>query len=243
MTVSATANPAAMVALARDRRTTLVAPGLLVVVGLLLAALGVAFAAVQGPGVTMVALVGLGAALAGLGAWVILRIRSLRLRVEPDYLHLTGLGVDRRYHLAPGSMARVATSGVRRSRRPSGLGSTVGPATLGSGETVELIRLGATPSVILVPTQGGRVALAAAAEGELVQALMGAAQKRAERAPVAPAVAAAVVSDLNVRSASSGCSVSNARAASSGCSSTKWWKIDSRGFMGPNCLCFWRQWS
>jgi hypothetical protein len=122
-----------------------------------------------------------------------LRVRSLRLAVEPDYLHLTGIRVDRRYHLAPGSLARVASSAVTRRRRPGGLGRFVGPATLGTGETIELIRLGATPSVILVPTERGRVAIAPAAEEELVQALMAAARTRAERAPVAATVVSAPV--------------------------------------------------
>jgi hypothetical protein len=189
MTVSATAAPGGTVTLARDRRTTL-GPGLLVLLGLVVIGLGVAAGVLLGPGVPMAALLLIGAVLAVVGGWVILRIRSLRLRVEPDYLHLTGMGVDRRYHLAKGSLARVASAGLAPRRRPSLLGSAVGPATLGD-ETVELIRLGATPSVILVPTEQGRVALAAAAEDELVQTLMAAARTRAERAPVAATVISA----------------------------------------------------
>jgi hypothetical protein len=165
-------------------------PGLLVLLGLVVIGLGVAAGLLLGPGVPMAVLLLIGAVLAVVGGWVILRIRSLRLRVEPDYLHLTGMGVDRRYHLAKGSLARVASGGLARRRRPSLLGSAVGPATLGD-ETVELIRLGATPSVILVPTEQGRVALAAAAEDELVQTLMAAARTRAERAPVAATVISA----------------------------------------------------
>ncbi|HEY7451905.1 MAG TPA: hypothetical protein VIA02_05225 [Candidatus Limnocylindria bacterium] len=189
MTVSATAAPGGTVTLARDRRTTM-GPGLLVLLGLVVIGLGVAAGVLLGPGVPMAVLLLIGAVLAVVGGWVILRIRSLRLRVEPDYLHLTGMGVDRRYHLAKGSLARVASAGLARRRRPSLLGSAVGPATLGD-ETVELIRLGATPSVILVPTEQGRVALAAAAEDELVQTLMAAARTRAERAPVAATVISA----------------------------------------------------
>jgi hypothetical protein len=189
MTVSATTAPGGAVTLARDRRTTL-GPGLLVLLGLVVIGLGVAAGVLVGPGVPMAVLLLIGAVLAVVGGWVILRIRSLRLRVEPDYLHLTGMGVDRRYHLAKGSLARVASAGLARRRRPSLLGSAVGPATLGD-ETVELIRLGATPSVILIPTEQGRVALAAAAEDELVQTLMAAARTREERAPVAATVISA----------------------------------------------------
>ena len=80
MTVSATPLPNASVALARDRRTTLVGPGLLVVLGLVIGALGVAFAALQGPGVTMALLLVIGIGVAGLGAWTILRIRRSKRR-------------------------------------------------------------------------------------------------------------------------------------------------------------------
>jgi len=57
----------------------------------------------------------------------------------------------------------------------------VGRAALAAGESVEVIRLAATPTVILVPTERGRVALAVASEADFVEALRDAARTRAER--------------------------------------------------------------
>jgi hypothetical protein len=192
VTASSPAAPAplARVRLARDARTQFAFPGLLFLVGAAIVVLGVVAwltGAVPAAAAVLVGVIGIGTQATGAG--LALRIRSLRLAVEPDYLHLTGIRVDRRYHLAPGNLARVASGGVTRGRRPQALGRAVGRATLRTtGESIELIQLGATPSVIVVPTERGRVALAAAAEGELVEALMAAARTRAARP--APAAAA-----------------------------------------------------
>jgi hypothetical protein len=193
-----------IVSLARDARHALALPGLLVLVGVGIAAAGIGL----GLSLSIIALVALaavvGIALAGIGAWMAIRIRSLKLAVEVDYLHLTGRGVDRRYHLAHGSLSRVATSGPTGARlrtRPTSLGWGVGRSTLGSGERIDVIRLGATPSVVLIPTERGRVALAAAVEADLIQALMGAAQTRAEREPTPAVVAAASVAPAPVAAA------------------------------------------
>jgi hypothetical protein len=191
VTVSAAVPGATRIALARDARTSLGLPAVLLLVGALLVVLAAAAVLLQLPTFLALVLVLAGLGVAGGGIWVLLRIRSLRLAVEPDYLHLTGRGVDRRYHLAKGSLARVGSAGVVKGRRTSSLGRTVGPAHLPSGEGVELIQLGRTPSVILVPTERGRVALAPAREDELIQALMEAAKSREERGPTAAAEPAA----------------------------------------------------
>jgi hypothetical protein len=84
--------------------------------------------------------------------------------------------------------------------RIGALGWAVGRARLAGGEQIEVIRLGASPAVILIPTERGRVALAVRSESELVAALTAAAQRRAERPavaaerPAAPAPAPAVAS-------------------------------------------------
>lgn len=175
--------PLARLDLARDARTQFALPVLMCLVGaglVILAVVAGLTAALPAAVAVLMAVLGIGIQVAGAG--LALRIRSLRLAVEPDYLHLTGIGVDRRYHLAPGNLARVSSEGVTRPRRPSSLGRAVGKATLRTtGETIEVIQLGASPSVILVPTERGRVALAAAAEAELVDALMAAARTRAAR--------------------------------------------------------------
>jgi hypothetical protein len=161
------------------------------ILGALLGA-GAGLAVAAGLGLPIaIGLAGAALLLALAGLLLALRIRSLRLAVEPDYLHLTGFRVDRRYHLAPGPLARVPSNGVTRRRRLSALGGAVGRARLETtGETIELIQLGTTPSVIVVPTEKGRVALAAAAEGELIEALMDAARTRAARPEPARVTAA-----------------------------------------------------
>jgi len=179
VSLSATAAPLARVALARDPRRMLAAPAVLVVLG--------AATATLGPIVGGVVLFGLGAvggAVIAIGLWLAIRILSLRLLVEPDYLHLHGVGTDRRYHLVRGDMSRLATAGPRKVNlrvRLGSLGWAVGRTALAAGESVEVIRLAATPSVILVPTERGRVAVAVASEADFVDALRAAAHTRAER--------------------------------------------------------------
>jgi hypothetical protein len=205
MTASAPAAPAppARVQLARDARTQLAVPALLIVLGAVLlvaAAALVVLALVPVAAAAVLAVPGIALVVAGVA--VAVRVRSLRLAVEPDYLHLTGIRVDRRYHLAPGNLARVPAGGVERRRRPNALGRAVGSATLRTtGESIELIQLGSTPSVIVVPTEQGRVALAAAAEADLVEALMAAARTRAARPtppPAAPPAALAAAAPTAV---------------------------------------------
>jgi hypothetical protein len=189
----ATPEPLARLSLARDRRTQYVLPGLLILVGASLVILAVVAgitAAIPVAPAVLLGVAGIGVQAAGFGLGV--RIRSLRLAVEPDYLHLTGIRVDRRYHLAPGNLARVASGAVTRPRRPGSLGRAVGRASLRTtGESVELIQLANTPSVILVPTERGRLALAPAAEEELLEALKKAARTRDERPAAAPTAPAA----------------------------------------------------
>jgi hypothetical protein len=157
----------------------LAAPALLVLLGAATSALG----PIVG-GAVLFGLVAVGGAVIAIGLWLAIRILSLRLVVEPDYLHLRGVGTDRRYHLVRGDMNRLATAGPRKVNlrvRLGSLGWAVGRTALAAGESVEVIRLAATPSVILVPTERGRVAVAVASEADFVDALRAAAHTRAER--------------------------------------------------------------
>jgi len=111
----------------------LAAPAVLVVLG--------AATATLGPIVGGVVLFGLGAiggAVIAIGLWLAIRILSLRLLVEPDYLHLRGVGTDRRYHLVRGDMSRLATAGPRKVNlrvRLGSLGWAVGRTALAAGDT------------------------------------------------------------------------------------------------------------
>ena len=177
--MSLSAAPFARVELARDPRRMLAAPALLVLLGAATAALGVVLG-----GAVLVGVVAAGGAVIAIGLWLAIRILSLRLVVEPDYLHLKGVGTDRRYHLVRGDMNRLATAGPRKVNlrvRLGSLGWAVGRTALAAGESVEVIRLAATPTVILVPTERGRVAVAVASEADFVDALRAAAHTRAER--------------------------------------------------------------
>jgi len=185
-----TATPVPMrvaeITLARNPARVLALPALIVAVGV---AVGVAGLVVIGqlPGLAMAVLGGL---IALTGAAIGLRAMTVQLFVEVDYLHLKALGLDRRYHLAPGQLSRLATSGPRRVKlgpRLAGVTGITARAQLSAGERVEVIRFGSTPSVVLVPTERGRVAVAAKSESELVEALMVASHTRAMRPAVAPA--------------------------------------------------------
>jgi hypothetical protein len=193
MTATAAPMRVAEIALARNTLRVLAVPGLLVVLGLALAGLGLGLVG-EATGLAMAvlgAIVGIG------GALLALRAMTVQLFVEVDYLHLKAIGLDRRYHLAPGQLSRLATTGPRRVKLGAALPGTprlTSHAALPAGERIEVIRFGATPSVVLVPTEGGRVAVAARSESELVEALMVASHTRAMRPAAAPAVGPAAPS-------------------------------------------------
>lgn len=152
---------------------------------LLVLAAGLVLAAVLGPPragepgwVGLIA----GAAVLGLAALIVaVRVGSVRLDVEESAVRLHWLGGERRYTLMPGPVTRVRLRGEQASRlraRSRWLGWSLGRARLRDEEDVEVVRLAPTPTVILVPTERGRFAIAAAAEDELIDALSRAARAR-----------------------------------------------------------------
>jgi hypothetical protein len=156
------------VRLARDRARLSLAPVLFVLVAAAAAAGGLLLG---GPtGIVLVAV----AALAALAAaYLVALISSYRLLVEPGTLRLTWLGGERSYRLVQGKVTRVGISaenaGALRPRFGA-LGWAVGPAVL-RGEPIELIRLSMRPPLIVAPTDRGRLAIAAAVEGDLLEAM------------------------------------------------------------------------
>lgn len=107
------------------------------------------------------------------------RILSVSLEVEVSTLRVRRLGTDLRYTLVRGAVTRVALVGEGAARlRPrfGPFGWGVGPATLRGEETIQLVRLGPVRSLILVPTDAGRVGIAAASEEHLLAALSAAAR-------------------------------------------------------------------
>lgn len=185
--------PIARIRLARSRARLLALPVLL-----LLAAAGLGFLAGFGPvrigEVAWVAIVAVAALLALVGAAIAVRLLSTRLDVEEAAVHLHWLGGRRHYPLAPGPVTRVRLRGENASSlraRTRWLGWDLGRARLRDEEDVEVVRLARTATVILVPTERGRLAIAASSEEELIDALSRAARARQrleQLAAEAPAV-------------------------------------------------------
>jgi hypothetical protein len=106
---------------------------------------------------------------------------SVRLEVEEAAVRLAWLGGERVYALSPGPVTRVRLVGEGASKLRGGrrlMGGQLGGARLRDEEPIEVVRLAPTPTAILVPTDRGRLAIAAADEGALLDALSRAARAR-----------------------------------------------------------------
>jgi hypothetical protein len=164
----------AAIPLARAPLRLLVAPTIMVAAGAVAAGAGVV---AGGPaGATLVAA---GIVVAALAVYLGLMLLTVRLDVEVATLRLHWLGGGRRYMLARGAVTRVTLRGEGAARlRPrfGALGWAIGRATLRGEERVEVIRLARTASVILVPTDRGRLAVAPRSESQLIEALTAAAR-------------------------------------------------------------------
>jgi hypothetical protein len=159
---------ATSVALARDRARLFAAPILFVLIAAAAVAGGLLLG---GPG--GISLVAAGALAALVAAYLVALVSSYRLLVEPGVLRLQWLGGERRYRLVQGKVTRVGMSGENAGAlRPrfGALGWAVGPAVL-RGEPVEVIRLSRRPPLIVAPTDRGRLAIAAAVESDLLEAM------------------------------------------------------------------------
>ncbi len=184
------------VRLARDARRLLALPLLAILAGL--AAAG-ASRLIEDPLGIAVAAAGL--LVAGIGIYLAAWLFSFRLEVEAGAVRVRWLGGQRRYQLVRGQLTRVVTRGPGAAAlrpRLGVLGLGLGPAILRAEEHVELLRLASRDSMILIPTDRGRLAIAAAVEQELLDALVTAvrrqqeleAAERAQRAVAFPAPAA-----------------------------------------------------
>ena len=178
----------ARVPLARARARLVAAPALLLVAAGVAAAAGLKLGTAAG-----IALVASAAVLAVLSLYLAIILLSVRLDVEVASLRVRWIGGSRRYVLARGPVTRVLVRGDGHARlRPrfGALGWAIGPARLRGTEGIEVVRLAPTPTLILVPTDHGRLAIAATSEGELIAAL-GAAARVQQRLDAAAGGAAA----------------------------------------------------
>jgi hypothetical protein len=166
--------PIAPVPLARSGRRLAVVPASLLAAG----AVAVVAGLVRGDGWGL-ALVAAGALVAALSVALWLILLSVRLEVEVATLHVRRFGGERRYTLVRGPVTRVPLRGPEAARlRPSfgALGWGLGRARLRGDETIELVRMAPTDTMILVPTDRGRVGIAPASEQQLLNALAAAAR-------------------------------------------------------------------
>jgi hypothetical protein len=169
--------PIARVRLARSVPRLLIVPFVVTVAG----AAAIASGIVVGGGVAGIALAVIGAVLVAgsiVGALVLL---SVHVDVEESAVVVGKLGGTRRYVLTPGPVTRVRIRGPNASRlRPrfGAIGWGIGRARLRGEEEIELVRLARTRTVILIPTERGRLAVAPARDEELLDALSRAARAR-----------------------------------------------------------------
>lgn len=173
------AAPIARVRLARSLPRLMALPLLLLVLGIGGIAAGT-LAVAGAPGVALI-VVGAVVALVGLAAAIVLL--SLRLDVEEASIRVRWLGGDRVYELSPGPVTRVRLQGPNASKvrvRSGPFGWGLGRAVLRGEETIHIVRLAPTPTIILVPTARGRLAIAPARDEDLLDALARAARARQE---------------------------------------------------------------
>ncbi|HEX6475387.1 MAG TPA: hypothetical protein VF114_09930 [Candidatus Limnocylindria bacterium] len=164
----------APIPLSRANGRLLVAPLLLLVAGVAAVAAGVSVGGLIGIG-----LVAAGLVVAALSLYLGAMLLTVRLDVEVATLRLRWLGGERRYTLVRGPVTRVTLQGSEAARLRPGFGAlgwAVGRARLRGHETIDIVRLAPTASMILVPTDRGRLGIAPASEQHLLTALSAAAR-------------------------------------------------------------------
>lgn len=170
-------DPIARIRLARSVPRVLILPVMFIIAGGALAGYGVLMHVLPVAAV----LAGIGAALALVGIGWAVWVLSVRLDVEEAAIRVHWVGGERRYPLVAGPVTRVRFRGESASRlraRTGIFGWQLGAASLRDEEEIHVVRLAPTPSAILVPTEQGRLAIAAAAEADLLDALTRAARER-----------------------------------------------------------------
>jgi hypothetical protein len=106
---------------------------------------------------------------------------TVGVEVEEAAVRVRWLGGGRTYPLARGPVTRVTLRGPSASRlrpRLGALGWALGAARLRDDEPIDVVRLAPTRTAIVIPTERGRLAIAPAAEDELLAGLETAAQAR-----------------------------------------------------------------
>ncbi|MCV0403955.1 MAG: hypothetical protein K5924_09640 [Chloroflexi bacterium] len=177
--------PIARIRLARSLPRLLALPLLGVVAGVGVAATGLLLVP-GGPGLGLAAVGGVVMLVSAVAALI---LRGIHLDVEEAAVAVRWFGGEHTYELVPGPVTRVRLRGENASRLRARRWNAfwqLGPAVLREDEPIEVARLARTRTAILVPTQRGRLAIAAADEDELLEALTRAAQARQRLDAIAP---------------------------------------------------------
>jgi hypothetical protein len=171
--------PIARIRLARSLPRLLAWPLLVTGTGVLAAATWRAGS--FGTGLGGVVFAALGGVLVLIGLLAAVVLLSIRVEIQEAAVRLSWLGGERIYVLTPGPVTRVRLRGPGASRlrpRIGVFGWAIGSARLRDEEEIHVVRLARTPTAILVPTERGRLAVAAADEDQLLDALSRAARAR-----------------------------------------------------------------
>ena len=107
-----------------------------------------------------------------------LHVLSLRLDVHPGEVRVSSVLIRRRYRLVRGAVTRMQAPHGRAAfgTQLGGFGLEIGIGRAGTDESVDVIRLAPVRSMIMIPSDGNRLAVAPSSERRLLRALQAAAE-------------------------------------------------------------------
>lgn len=179
------------IVLARDPARLLLWLGLRLVIGEIGIVVGI-----RAPGAIGVAVTAAGVAVLLYVVLLALHVLSLRLEVHPGEVRVASVLVRRRYRLVRDAVTRIEAPAGKAlfGTQLGGFGLEIGLGRAAQGESVDVIRLAPVRSMIMIPSDGTRLAVAPSSEARLIRALQGAAEgiglptsAGGAQAPAAPA--------------------------------------------------------
>ena len=160
------------IALARDPARLLLWLGFRLIVGEIGIVVGL-----RAPGAIGLAVTAAGIAVLLYVILLAVHVLSLRLEVHPGEVRVASVLVRRRYRLGRGPVKRITAPKGRAlfGTQLGGLGLEIGVGRAATDESVDVIRLAPVGSMIMIPAQGNRLAVAPSSERRLLLALQAAA--------------------------------------------------------------------
>ena len=133
---------------------------------------------IRAPGAIGVAVTAAGVAVVLYVTLLALHVLSLRLEVHPGEVRVSSVLVRRRYRLVRGTVTRMEAPPGRAmfGTQLGGLGLEVGLGRASPNESVDVIRLAPVRTMIMIPSDGNRLAVAPSSERRLLRALQAAAE-------------------------------------------------------------------